>query len=90
MDAGVTYKLVSISDGKAYFDLVPNFSMNFSIKKIAVSVTGTGTGKLVYSIKDNFPLSKQINFDMKIKVTSDKLNVDGTATITTSSNTVIN
>jgi len=90
IDAGVTYKLISISDGKAYFDMVPNFSMNFKIKNTSVSVTGTGTGKMVYSIKDNYPLSKDANFTMKIKVTSEKLNVDATAAITTSYTSTIN
>lgn len=90
IDAGVVYKLVSISDGKAYFDLTPNFSMDFKIKNTSISVIGTGAGKMIYSIKDNFPLSKVSNFNMKIKVTSDKLNVDGTAAITTSYNCIIN
>ena len=45
MDGGVIYKLVSISDGKAYFDIVPNLSMMFTIKNTVVNLTGTGTGK---------------------------------------------
>lgn len=90
IDAGVTYKLISISDGKAYFDMIPNFNMSFTIKNTAISINGTGTGKMVYSIKDNFPLSKDANFTMKIKVTSAKLNVDATAAITTSYTSTIN
>jgi hypothetical protein len=90
IDATVTYKLTSISDGKAYFDMVPNFSMDLKIKNTAISVTGTGTGKMVYSIKDNYPLSKDGNFTMKIKVISEKLNVDATAAITTSATTTLN
>jgi len=90
MDAGITYKLVSISDGKAYFDLVPNLNMSITVKNVAVNMTGTGSGKMVYSINDNFPLSRDVNFNMKIKVVSEKINVDGTAAITMSSNTVIN
>jgi hypothetical protein len=81
IDAGVTYKLVSISDGKAYFDMIPNFKMKFQIKNISVDASGTGTGKMVYSIKDNFPLSKEGNINIKLKVTSPKINVDGTAVI---------
>lgn len=90
IDASVTYKLVSITDGKAYFDMVPNFSMTFSMQKITVNITGTGTGKMVYSIKDNFPLSKEANINMKIKATTDKVNVDGTAAITSSYTGTIN
>ena len=82
MNAGMTYKLVSISDGKAYFDMVPNFSMDFKMKGVAVSFSGTGTGKMVYSIKDNFPISKEGTFNMVLKVNAGKVNVDGTAVIT--------
>ena len=56
--ATVTYKLTSISDGKAYFDVIPNFSLSFRYENLSVNVTGDGSGKMVYSIKDNFPLSK--------------------------------
>lgn len=90
VNAGVTYKLVSISDGKAYFDLIPNFSMNFQLKDITVDMSGTGTGKMVYSIKDSFPLSKQGNLSMKIKVSSAKLNVDGTASVVSKYECTIN
>ncbi len=90
LNGGVTYKLIRISDGKAYFDMIPAFNMDFKIKNTSISVTGTGTGKMVYSIKDNFPLSKEGSFDMKIKVTSDKLNVDGNAVITSTYTGTIN
>jgi hypothetical protein len=90
LNGGVTYKLVSISGGKAYFDMVPTFSMSFKVKTMAISVTGTGTGKMVYSIKDNFPLSKDGSFNLRIKVTSNKLNVDGTAVITSNYSCAIN
>ncbi len=90
MDYSITYKLTNVADGKAFFDVVPNFSMNFEIQKLAINMSGTGLGKMVYSIKDNFPISNNGNFNMTIKVTSDKINVDGTAVITTSSKTEIN
>ncbi len=90
LNGGVTYKLVSISGGKAYFDMVPNFSLSFKIKTMAISITGTGTGKMVYSMKDNFPLSKDGSFNVRIKVTSNKLNVDGTAFITSNYSCTIN
>ena len=89
-DAGVTYKLISISDGKAYFDMIPHFSMSFGMKTLSVNITGDGSGKMVYSIKDNFPLSKDATFNMKIKVTSDKVNVDATAVITSDYTATIN
>jgi len=90
VEASVTYKLNSISNGKAFFDMTPSFNMNFDIKKVSVSMSGIGTGKMVYSIKDNFPVSKDGSFNLKLKVTSEKVNVDGTAVITSSSTTVVN
>ncbi|MFI5160347.1 MAG: hypothetical protein ACHQHN_03675 [Sphingobacteriales bacterium] len=89
-EGGVTYKLISISDGKAYFDMTPHFSMSFVIKTLSVNLTGEGAGKMVYSIKDNFPVSKEGTFSMKVKVTSDKVNVDATAEVTTSYTAAVN
>jgi len=90
INAGVTYKLIRIADGKAYFDLIPNFSLNVQVKNLSVDMSGTGTGTMVYSIKDNFPLSKEGNITMKVKVTSPKVNVDGTAVVTSKYDCVIN
>jgi hypothetical protein len=90
IEGGITYKLIRIADGKAYFDMIPAFSMNLTIKNTTVTMTGTGTGKMVYSIKDNFPLSKDAKFTMKIKVVSEKVNVDGTADITSTYTCAIN
>jgi len=90
MSAGVTYKLISISDGKAFFDMTPNFSMDFTMKGVAINFNGTGTGKMVYSIKDNFPLSKDGTINMVLKVNAGKVNVDGTAVVTTSYTGTVN
>jgi len=90
IDAGVTYKLVRIADGKAYFDMIPTFSLNIQFGKVSVDMSGTGTGKMVYSIKDNFPLSKEGNISMKIKVSSAKINVDGTAVVNSKYDCTIN
>jgi hypothetical protein len=90
VNASITYKLNSISDGKAYFDVTPKFTMDFNMKKVAVNMSGTGTGKMVYSITDNFPVSREGTFNMTIKVTSTQINVDGTAVVNTSSKVDIN
>lgn len=90
IDAGITYKLIKIADGKAYFDLIPNFHLNIEVGKVSVDMNGTGTGSMIYSIKDNFPLSKESNITMRVKVTSPKVNVDGTAVVTSKYDCVIN
>ncbi len=81
INAGITYKLISVSDGKAFFDVVHSLSINFNIKETTINLTGRGTGKMVYSIKDNFSLSQDIIYDLKVKVASTKFNVDGSAAI---------
>ncbi len=86
----MTYKLVSITGDNAYFDVTPNFSMDFSIQGIAINMSGTGLGKLTYSMKNNFPISNDGNFNMKLKVTSAKINVDATAVVKTGYTTTIN
>lgn len=70
--------------------MVPTFSMDLKIKNTTVNVTGTGTGKMVYSVKDSFPLSKEGTFNMKIKVNSPKFNVEGTAVVTSDYTCTIN
>lgn len=84
IDASVTYKLIKIEDGKAYFDLTNNVNVNFQMKQINAAITGTGAGKMVYSIKDNYPVSKDATINLKIKLTSDKINADGKIDVTSS------
>ncbi len=87
----VTYKLTSIADGKAYFDVIPNFSMDFGMQsKITANITGTGLGKLVYSIKDSFPISNTGDYTMTFKITSQQVNVDATGSVTANSTAVVN
>jgi hypothetical protein len=85
-----TYKVTNISGGKAYFDVTPTFSLDLSGQKARASISGTGTGKMVYSIKDSFPISHDGDFNMTIKVDADKVKVDGTAVITGTTSTTIN
>ncbi|MBS1524295.1 MAG: hypothetical protein JST19_01520 [Bacteroidetes bacterium] len=90
MNFSITYTLTSISGDNANFDMTPNFNLTLAVKGANITITGAGAGKMVYSIGNNFPVSKDGNFNMKLKVNSDKVNVDGDATITTSFTTAIN
>jgi hypothetical protein len=85
-----TYKLTGITDGKAYFDLVQTMDISVKIKTVNVSLTGTGAGKLVYSIKDNYPLSMDDKMTVKLDVTIAAMVINGTADITISSTHTIN
>lgn len=90
IDINVTYKLLSVTGGKATFAITQNMSMNLQMKQGTVKLTGTGTGTMVYSEKDNFPTSFNSTMAMKLSANIANVVVDGTATITTSQTTVIN
>jgi hypothetical protein len=85
-----TYKLTSIADGKAYFDVTQTMDIEVSVKMVKVVLTGDGSGKLVYVVKDNFPASFNDTMNMKINVVAGTTVVDGTAVITLASTHTIN
>jgi hypothetical protein len=90
MNIKVTYKLVSISGNNAYFDLVHNLDMQLDMKGMNASITGTGTGKMVYDIKNSYPST--LNSDMKMFITlkSDKFNAVATANVISNATYTIN
>jgi hypothetical protein len=57
VDSKVVYALTNIAEGKAYFDMVQTIDMKLNIKQVQLAIAGNGTGKMVYSIKDNLPVS---------------------------------
>jgi len=79
MNAKVTYKLVSINAGNAYFDVNQTMDIKIPVKDDFMTISGTGSGKMVYSIKDSFPteFKSDMTLTAKGKVTS--LAIDGTA-----------
>lgn len=90
MNVKITYKLISISNGKAYLDLVQDLDMKMQMKQMGVSVTGNGSGKMIYDIKNSFPVSQTSDILMTINVQSEKFSASGTAKITGNSTYVIN
>jgi len=79
MDIKITYKLVSISNGLAYFDLDQAIDMKLNVKGVNASVTGHGAGKMIYDIGNSYTQSSKSDFKLFITVQSDKLNVVATA-----------
>jgi hypothetical protein len=84
------YKLVSIADGKAYFDITQTADLEITVKGANVMLTGAGAGKLVYSMKDNFPLSLNSTIAIKLNVTIAGMVIDGNADVTVSNTRTIN
>lgn len=75
----VIYKLVSIDKGMAYFDIEQNMDMNIPIKTETMNLSGSGTGKLVYDIKNSFPADYKVNATLKFSGKIASLQIDGTA-----------
>jgi hypothetical protein len=73
----ITYTLISVSGGKAYFDIVQDINMQMNIKdKANVNITGSGTGKMVYDVANNFFSSYDSNATMKVNVKADKMDIN--------------
>ncbi|WP_259071252.1 hypothetical protein HDF24_04305 [Mucilaginibacter sp. X4EP1] len=82
VDSKAVYTLVSITDGKAYFDISQTINMKMNIQQAQVTIAGSGSGKMVYSIKDSFPISYNTIINM---------NVDGAvSTVTVKGSLVLN
>lgn len=79
IDASTVYTLLSISDGKAYFDVKPNINMSIPVKGNVLTVTGTGSGKMTYSIKDNFATDYTSTINLKVNGKIATLQIDATA-----------
>jgi hypothetical protein len=75
------YKLISISNGQAYFDIIQTADINLDLKGIVIAIKGNGTGKLIYSIKDSFPLDYTSNLNLKVDGNINTLIIKGTAVI---------
>lgn len=66
VDIKATYKLVSINNGKAYFDILQNGNITVNVKEVNLVITGTGMGKMVYDIKNTYPTNYKTDLDLKV------------------------
>ncbi len=90
INAKAVYKLVSIADGNAYFDVQQSMDMTVPIKGQSVTLTGTGTGKLIYDLKNSFPTDLKSSINLKFNGQIDPLTIDGTAVMNMEYKYVIN
>lgn len=92
MDANskATYKLVSIDNGMAYFDVIQNMDLNIPIKTERMNLSGSGTGKLVYDIKNSFPADYKVNITLKFSGKIATLQIDGIAMMDMDYKNVVN
>lgn len=68
MRAKTTYTLVAMQNEKAFFDTKTELSINTEGRQITMDMKGNGTGKMVYDMGINYPLSIQNNITVKYTV----------------------
>jgi hypothetical protein len=82
----IVYKLISIENNSAFFDMDQSMNFDMNIEKDGIKMTGKGAGKgggkLVYDIAHNFPttMSNALDFNYQMQIKTMKMM--GTAKIT--------
>jgi len=76
MTMKATYKLISIANGKANFDLNFTMSMDMGLGgKGAMDMKGDGDGKMVYDIATNYPSDSKQNMNILYSITIPQQNM---------------
>jgi hypothetical protein len=89
-DSKAVYKLISIANGNAYFDISQSMNMTIPVSGATITMSGTGTGKLVYSIKDNFAMDYTSSINLNVNGTIKTVTIDATALMNLEYKNVIN
>jgi hypothetical protein len=76
MTISTTYKLLSIKNNVADFDVVQAYTMKTNTTKFPMNATGTGKGKLLYDIINNFNLQNQIDMEMSANIKIEKMELN--------------
>ncbi|MDP9046825.1 MAG: hypothetical protein M3N14_01725 [Bacteroidota bacterium] len=79
MDAKTIYKLINITNGNAFFDVTQSMNMAIPVKNETVTLIGSGSGKLIYDIKNSFPIDFKDNMTLKVAGIIEKVAIDATA-----------
>ena len=76
MTITTTYKLLSIKNNVADFDISQVYTMKTNTTKFPMNATGTGKGKLLYDVVNNFNLNYQIDMEMSANMKIEKIELD--------------
>ncbi len=76
MTITTTYKLLSILNNVADFDISQAYTMKMSTTKFPMNATGTGKGKLLYDVIHNFNLKYQIDMEISANAKIEKIELD--------------
>jgi len=86
----IVYKLAKIADGKAFFDVDQKMDMQIPVKQSSVTLTGTGSGNLVYNTKENVPTDFKSTLNIKFNGSIEAVNISGSAILNTDYKITIN
>lgn len=76
MTITTTYKLLSIKNNVADFDISQVYTLKTNTTQFPINATGTGKGKLLYDVVNNFNLKYQIDMEMSANVKIEKIELD--------------
>lgn len=79
MTITTTYKLLSLQNNVADFDISQVYTMKSNTAKFPINATGTGKGKLRYDVIRNFNLKYQMDMEMSANVKIEKMELDITS-----------
>ncbi len=75
MTITTTYKLLNIANGVADFDVSQVYAMKSAFTKYPIKATGSGKGKLLYDILNNYYINYQTDMEMKVTVELDNFDI---------------
>jgi hypothetical protein len=87
-----TYKLISIENNKAFFDLNYVITMDMTVQKMTIDLSGDGDGKLVYNMDFSYMDSMTNNMNMIFSMVMPqlaKVTMNGKAKVSTNLQTTI-
>jgi hypothetical protein len=76
MTSTTNYKLLSIANGIADFDISQVFTMKSTITNYTIKAAGHGNGKLLYDVSNNFFLKYQIDAETRMNMKLDNFDID--------------
>jgi hypothetical protein len=70
------YILLSLTNGIADFDVSSVYTMKTTIDKYTIKATGSGKGKLLYDVSNNYYLKYQADTELEMNMKLDKFDID--------------
>jgi hypothetical protein len=89
-ESKVIYKLISVANGNANFDVTMSMDMTLPVAGASIHMAGTGTGSMVYSIANNFATAYNTKFNMTVDGDIKTLKINATAVMDMGYNYTVN